>query len=131
MRNCPTTDQSIPATDSAGIFHFGTHRHTFPVRLSPEGCSFQFGRTSILFPRLPHLAHFTRERNHGTSVSAARHVDQALMPAGVNEAERIPPILVEPWRSHFRNAGDGMHDFVLARYTALADVSLKVPGGVQ
>ena len=47
-----------------------THRHTFPVRLSPGGCSFQFGRTSILFPRPPHLAHFTRERNHGTSVSA-------------------------------------------------------------
>ena len=34
------------------------------------GCSFQFGRTSILWPRLPHLAHFTRERNAGTSVSA-------------------------------------------------------------
>jgi hypothetical protein len=41
---------------------------------------------------------------------------------------RIPPILFEPWRGHFCNAGDGMHDFVLARYTALADVSLKVPG---
>jgi hypothetical protein len=41
------------------------HRQTFPVRLSPAGCSFQFGRTSILFPRLPHFAHFTRERYHG------------------------------------------------------------------
>ena len=46
------------------------HRHTLPVRPSRGGCSFQFGRTSILFPRLPHLPHFTRERNHGTSVSA-------------------------------------------------------------
>jgi hypothetical protein len=34
------------------------------------GCSFQIGLTSILFPRLPHLPHFTRERNEGTSVSA-------------------------------------------------------------
>ena len=34
------------------------------------GMSFQFGRTSILLPRLPHLAQTTRERNHGTSVSA-------------------------------------------------------------
>ena len=34
------------------------------------GCSFQFGRTSILFPRLPHLAQTTRERKYGISVSA-------------------------------------------------------------
>ena len=34
------------------------------------GCSFQFGRTSILLPRLPHLAQTTRGRNDGTSVSA-------------------------------------------------------------
>ena len=44
-------------------------RHILPVRLSRDSCSFQFGRTSILFP-LPHLAHTTRQRNQGTSVSA-------------------------------------------------------------
>ena len=53
------------------------------------GCSFQFGRTSILLPRPPHLPHFSRLLTHGTSVSAglARHVDQRLMAAGVVEAE--------------------------------------------
>ena len=45
-------------------------RHILPVRLSRGSCSFQFGRTSILFPRLPHLAHTTRQRNQGTPVSA-------------------------------------------------------------
>ena len=45
-------------------------RNTLPVRLWPGGCSFQFGRTSILLPRPPHLAQTTRVRNHGTSVSA-------------------------------------------------------------
>jgi hypothetical protein len=39
------------------------------VRLACGVCSFQFGLTSILFP-LPHLPHFTGERNEGTSVSA-------------------------------------------------------------
>jgi hypothetical protein len=34
------------------------------------GCFFQLGRASILLPRPPHLAQTTRERNHGTSVSA-------------------------------------------------------------
>jgi hypothetical protein len=42
-----------------------------PVKLSCGGCSFQFGRTLILFPRLPHLAQTTREGNDGTSVSAS------------------------------------------------------------
>ena len=42
------------------------------LRVSSQrvGCSFQFGRTSILFPRLPHLAQTTRERKYGISVSA-------------------------------------------------------------
>ena len=34
--------------------------HCLPVRLSLGGCSFQFSLTSILFPRLPHLAQTTR-----------------------------------------------------------------------
>ena len=38
-----------------------------PAKLGCLGCSFQFGRTSMFL--LPHLPHFTRERNHGTSVS--------------------------------------------------------------
>ena len=32
--------------------------------------SFQFGRTSILLPRPPHLPHLTRLLNDGTPVSA-------------------------------------------------------------
>jgi hypothetical protein len=46
------------------------YRHTLPVRLGCVGCSFQFGRTSMLLPRLPHLAQTTRGRNDGTLVSA-------------------------------------------------------------
>jgi hypothetical protein len=38
--------------------------------LALGGCSFQFGRTSILFPRLPHLAQTTLRLKYGTSVSA-------------------------------------------------------------
>jgi hypothetical protein len=53
--------------------------HTFPVRLSPVGYSFQFGRTSSLFPRPPHLAQTTRERNHGTSVSS-EYFDTSISP---------------------------------------------------
>ena len=45
------------------------HRHTFPVKLSPVGCSFQFGRTSMRRPRAPHLPHFTLDWNQGTGVS--------------------------------------------------------------
>jgi hypothetical protein len=52
-----------------GRFLLG-HRHCFPVRLGCVGCSFHFGRTSILFPRLPHSAQTTRGLNDGTSVSA-------------------------------------------------------------
>jgi hypothetical protein len=47
-----------------------SHRHSLPTKLGPLGCSFQFGRTPILFPQLPHLARTTRERKDGTSVSA-------------------------------------------------------------
>ena len=36
---------------------------------SVPGASFQFGRTSILLPRDPHLAHFTLDRNQRTGVS--------------------------------------------------------------
>jgi len=46
------------------------HRRCLPVRLSRGGCSFQFGRTSILFPRLPHLAQTTLLLKYGTSDSA-------------------------------------------------------------
>src|SRR4029077_192066 len=45
-----------------------SHRHTLPLRLDWGGCSFQFGRTSILFPRLPHLAQTTWLRKYGISV---------------------------------------------------------------
>jgi hypothetical protein len=37
-----------------------SHRHSLPTRLGPLGCSFQLGRTSILLPRLPHLASKSR-----------------------------------------------------------------------
>jgi hypothetical protein len=40
---------------------YSTYRHCFPVRLSLGGCSFQFGRTSILFRLLPHLPHFMEQ----------------------------------------------------------------------
>jgi hypothetical protein len=36
-----------------------------PVRLSLGGCCFQLGRTSTFLP-----PHFTRDRNHGTSVAS-------------------------------------------------------------
>jgi hypothetical protein len=38
----------------------GHHRHTLPVTLGCADCSFQFGLTSILLFRLPHLAQTTR-----------------------------------------------------------------------
>src|SRR5690349_9112178 len=34
-----------------------------------HGASFQFGRTSILLWRAPHLPHFTLDLTHGTGVS--------------------------------------------------------------
>jgi hypothetical protein len=47
-----------------------SHRHCLPVRLACGSCSLQFGLTSILSLRLPHLAQTTRERKYGISVSA-------------------------------------------------------------
>ena len=44
------------------------HRHTLPIRLSCGGLLLQFGRASMFPP--PHLPHFMRGRNDGTSVSA-------------------------------------------------------------
>ena len=37
----------------------GHQRKTLPTKLCCGGCSFQFGRASILFPRLPHLVQTT------------------------------------------------------------------------
>src|SRR5262245_32708296 len=39
--------------------------------------------TSTLRP--PHLPHFTRGRNDGTSIGVARHVNQCLVPARIVE----------------------------------------------
>jgi hypothetical protein len=60
MRSQYATPQQQPAQGQS-----------FPVRLSLGGCSFRLGRTSILLPRPPHLAHLTRDRNHGTSAGRA------------------------------------------------------------
>ena len=56
------------------------------ARTNPQiepGASFQFGRTSILVPRAPHLAHEPWDRG---VTRIARHVDNALVSAGVVEA---------------------------------------------
>ena len=39
-------------------------------RLVFEGCSFQFGRTSICRPLAPHFRHFIRAWNDGTGTSS-------------------------------------------------------------
>ena len=59
----------VAATDRAFEIE-SRQRHTLPVRLGCVGCSFQLGLTSILFPRLPHLAQTTRDLKYGISVSA-------------------------------------------------------------
>jgi hypothetical protein len=60
----PRGDKPPPLLEKTG------YRQTLPTKLCYDGCSFQFGRTSILFPRLPHLAQTTLLLKYGTSVSA-------------------------------------------------------------
>jgi hypothetical protein len=65
-----------------------SHNQRKSSLVSSTGCSFQFGRTSILLPRPQHLAAFHPARYLGLG-RIARHVDQRLVAAGVVVARTL------------------------------------------
>ena len=69
MRDCHCHDGESDGKDRVQK-NGSIHRYTLPVKLVCGVCSFQFGRTSILFPRPPHLAQTTRVLKYGISDSA-------------------------------------------------------------
>jgi hypothetical protein len=67
-----TTQTAFEEIDRSWVSPTCARHHTFPVRLSPGGCSFQLGLTSMCRPRAPHLAQTILGRNDGTVVSAGQ-----------------------------------------------------------
>jgi hypothetical protein len=103
LRPGPLSDQGAPQNRaSAQSPVIKRYRHTLPVRLSLGGCSFQFGRTSILLPRPPHLAHTTRERNHGTSVSTWKDP----FPRSSSDRSSLPRSIKHPRLEHYNRDDD-------------------------
>jgi hypothetical protein len=68
-----------------------------PVRLGWDGCSLQFGRTSMCLPRLPHFAQTTWRLKYGTSgfSRVAPHVDHCSVAAGIIQARCNQPLHAE------------------------------------
>ena len=90
------------ARSSCAVSSVADQRHTLPVRLSLGGCSFQFGRTSILLPRPPHLAQTTRVRNHGTSVLKWKDP----FPRSSSDRSSLPRSIKHPRLEHYNRDDD-------------------------